>query len=61
MKKTDPVTASQSERFKQAARELGCDNSEERFVETVRKLAAAGPQHRHKSEKAKAVRSPRKS
>jgi hypothetical protein len=39
-------TESQSERFKQAARELGCDNSEERFAETVRKLAAAGPQHR---------------
>jgi hypothetical protein len=25
-------------RFKQAARELGCDESEERFVETVRKI-----------------------
>jgi hypothetical protein len=34
---------SQFERFKQAARELGCDESEERFVETVRKLAAAPP------------------
>jgi hypothetical protein len=39
-------TGSQSERFKEAARELGCDDSEERFVETVRKLAKAGPQHR---------------
>ena len=37
---------SQSERFKQAARELGCDESEERFVETVRKIAKSGPQHK---------------
>ena len=27
----------------EAARELGCDDSEERFVETVRKLAKAPP------------------
>ena len=26
-----------AERFKKAARELGCDESEERFVETVRR------------------------
>jgi hypothetical protein len=37
---------SQSERFKEAAKALGCDDSEERFVETVGKLAKAGPQHR---------------
>ena len=37
---------SQSERFKQAARELGCDDDPERFKETVRKLANAGPQHK---------------
>ena len=37
---------SQSERFKQAARELGCDDSEERFGELVQKLAKAGPQHK---------------
>lgn len=42
----------QSERFKQAARELGCDDSEERFGELVTKLAKAGPQH--KPSKAKA-------
>jgi hypothetical protein len=36
----------QSARFKQAARELGCDESEERFVETVRRIAKAPPQHR---------------
>ena len=34
---------SQSERFKQAARELGCDDDSERFKETVRKLAKAPP------------------
>jgi hypothetical protein len=38
--------ANQVDRFKQAARELGCDESEERFVETVRKIAKAPPQHR---------------
>ncbi len=34
---------SQSERFKQAARELGCDVSEERFGEIVARIAKAGP------------------
>jgi hypothetical protein len=47
---------SQSERFKEAARELGCDPSEERFAETVRKLAAAGPQHRPSKAKPKAAK-----
>jgi hypothetical protein len=46
MPKQKPDSDSQSERFKQAARELGCDDSEERFVETVRKIAKAPPQHR---------------
>ncbi len=36
----------QSERFKQAARELGCDDNEDRFGEIVTKLAKAGPQHK---------------
>jgi hypothetical protein len=44
--KKQPMDESQSERFKQAARELGCDESEERFVETVRKIAKAPPQHK---------------
>jgi hypothetical protein len=48
---------SQSERFKQAARELGCDDSEERFGELVQKLAKAGPQH--KPTKAKPASAPR--
>lgn len=33
----------QADKFKEAARELGCDESEERFVATVRKLASAPP------------------
>jgi hypothetical protein len=45
----------QSERFKQAARELGCDDSEERFGEIVTKLAKAGPQHKPKARKAKSA------
>lgn len=46
-----PDTASQSERFKEAARELGCDDDPERFKETVRKLAKAAPQPRATKEK----------
>ena len=33
----------QSERFEQAARELGCDEDPERSKETVRKLAKSPP------------------
>ena len=33
----------QSERFTQAARELGCDDDEARFAETVRKIAQPKP------------------
>jgi hypothetical protein len=47
MARTPPAKAEgdalQSERFKQAARELGCDDDPERFKETVRKLAKAPP------------------
>ena len=46
MRKPKSESDQQSERFKQAARELGCDESEERFVETVRKIAKAPPQHK---------------
>jgi hypothetical protein len=35
--------AEQSAAFKQAARDLGCDDDPERFKETVRKLAKAPP------------------
>ena len=43
MKKTDDTTQSQSERFIKASRELGCDESEERFKKRVKKLASAPP------------------
>jgi hypothetical protein len=33
----------QIERFTEAARKLDCDDSEERFVETIKKLASAPP------------------
>jgi hypothetical protein len=36
----------QSERFVEAARALGADQSEEAFAETLRKIAEAPPQHR---------------
>jgi hypothetical protein len=42
MKKQD-ATPSQSERFKQAARELGCDESEERFNEALKAVAKHKP------------------
>lgn len=37
-KRDEPMTQ-QSERFKEAARELGCDDSEEAFDEALRKVA----------------------
>ena len=33
----------QSQRFKEAAHELGCDDSEERFREVMRRVAKAKP------------------
>lgn len=39
--KAEPRT--QAEKFVEAARELGCDESEELFIETVKKLAKAPP------------------
>lgn len=41
--KAGPIASDQSERFKQAARELGCDDDPERFKQTVRKLAKSPP------------------
>jgi hypothetical protein len=40
---TKPDDPEQSKRFIEAAKELGCDDSEERFIETVRKVASAPP------------------
>jgi hypothetical protein len=41
--KKQPATQSQSERFKQAARELGCDESEERFDANLKAVAKHKP------------------
>lgn len=41
--KGQSTASSQIDRFREAARELGCDESEERFVEVVKKLAKAPP------------------
>lgn len=38
-----PNQPTQSERFKQAARELECDDDPERFAQVVRKIAKAPP------------------
>lgn len=37
------IDEKQSERFKEAARELGCDDSEDRFREVMRQVAKAKP------------------
>jgi hypothetical protein len=39
---TDPKT--QSDKFKEAARELGCDEDEARWDETLRKVAKQKPE-----------------
>jgi hypothetical protein len=41
----------QAERFKQAARELECDDDPERFAERVRKIAKAPPAPKGKAVK----------
>lgn len=40
----NPKPDSQSERFRQAARELGCDEDEERWDEQLKKVARQKPQ-----------------
>ena len=47
--KTPPSATSQSDKFKQAARELGVDLDEAKLAETLRKLA------KHESEKKKSA------
>jgi hypothetical protein len=43
MKKTNRRSDEQVSRFKEAARELGCDDSEEAFDEALRKVARHRP------------------
>jgi len=42
-KPPDPNAKPQIERFREMARELGCDESEEAFDAVLRKIATAGP------------------
>lgn len=42
---------SQLDRFKQAARELECDDDPERFAERMRKIAKASPAPKGKTDK----------
>lgn len=39
MRESDSKKMAQSEHFKQAARELGCDEDESRFEESLKKVA----------------------
>ena len=47
---TEPGTKSQLDRFKEAARELGTDDDEERFNEKLKKLVKAKLTDTDKSE-----------
>jgi hypothetical protein len=49
MKKTNTATESQSERFKQLARELGCDEPEERFEAVLKAVAKHHPVGSHRN------------
>jgi hypothetical protein len=51
--KTKDDPKSQVAAFRKAARELGCDESEERFQETLRALGRAKPQSPHKGSRQK--------
>ena len=47
------VKKTQLERFKEVARDLGCDESEERFNENLKRIAKAKPKEGEKGEKPK--------
>lgn len=53
MKRSEPKEA-QHDRFKELARELGCDEDEEAFEEALRKVATAPRQPKHVPKKRKA-------
>jgi len=48
---TKPPDNSQHDRFKQLARELGCDEDEAAFEEALRKVAQSKPQPKHVPQK----------
>ena len=47
MKKTDTEKQAQHERFKEKARELGCDNDEGRFNDRLKKTARPSQQKKN--------------
>ena len=47
------VKKPQIDKFREAARELGCDESEERFDETLKRIAKAPKREAEKPDKAK--------
>jgi len=50
-KPPDPNAKPQIERFREMARELGCDESEEAFDAILRKIATAGPPAKYEPKK----------
>lgn len=48
-----PQDSDQVSRFKQLARELGCDEDEEAFEAALRKVAQSGPAPKHEPKKQK--------
>jgi hypothetical protein len=51
MRKSPTDTEAQIDRFKELARELGCDESEEAFDQALKKLVGAGPAPKHEPKK----------
>ena len=50
-KPPDPNAKPQIERFREMARELGCDESEEAFDAVLRKITTAGPHKKYEPKK----------
>jgi hypothetical protein len=50
-KPSDTDDPAKVERFKALARELGCDEDEERFEAALKKLAGSGPVPKHEPKK----------
>ena len=42
---TDPKTKPQRDRFVEKARDLGCDEDEDRFNETLKRIVSKSPDH----------------
>jgi hypothetical protein len=55
-KQTTNKDSEQIRQFKKAARELGCEDNEERFKDALRAVGKKKPQHRGASTRASAKR-----